>query len=129
MAVRLGGIYALEQIAFDSAELHWPVMEVLTAYLREHAGVRTGAEGGADTASSRLPADHQAIATVIGRRRVEQDPTNERLDLRETDLSAVRWDNAHLARADLYGARLELAQLDGAHPGRRVPPPGTPGES
>jgi hypothetical protein len=31
LAVRLGGIYALEQIAFDSAELHWSIMEVLTA--------------------------------------------------------------------------------------------------
>ncbi len=35
LAVRLGGIYALEQIAVDSEELHWPVMEVLTAFLRE----------------------------------------------------------------------------------------------
>jgi hypothetical protein len=33
LAVRLGGIYALEQIAMDSEELHWPVMEVLTAYV------------------------------------------------------------------------------------------------
>src|SRR5205807_469101 len=74
LAVRLGGIYALEQIAFDSAELHWPIMEVLTAYLREHAMV-----GPADAAVvpaagwPRLPADHQAIATVIGRRRIDQD--------------------------------------------------------
>lgn len=35
LAVRLGGIFALEQIALDSEELHWPVMEVLTAFLRE----------------------------------------------------------------------------------------------
>jgi hypothetical protein len=35
--IRLGGIYALEQIAQDSPELHWPIMEVLAAYLREHA--------------------------------------------------------------------------------------------
>ncbi len=43
--VRIGAIYALEQIARDSAELHWPIMEVLAAYLREHAHVRVGASG------------------------------------------------------------------------------------
>jgi hypothetical protein len=35
--IRIGAIYALEQIAKDSADLHWPVMQVLTAFLREHA--------------------------------------------------------------------------------------------
>jgi len=35
--VRIGAVYALEQIARDSAELHWPITEVLKAYLREHA--------------------------------------------------------------------------------------------
>lgn len=35
--IRLGGIYALEQIAKESKELHRPVMEILTAFLREHS--------------------------------------------------------------------------------------------
>ena len=35
--IRLGGIYALEQIATNSAHNHWPVMEVLTAFVREQA--------------------------------------------------------------------------------------------
>lgn len=35
IAVRLGGIYALERIAKDSEPDHWQVMEVLTAYVRE----------------------------------------------------------------------------------------------
>jgi uncharacterized protein YjbI with pentapeptide repeats len=34
--VRLGGIYALERIARDSRDDHPQVMEVLTAYVREH---------------------------------------------------------------------------------------------
>jgi hypothetical protein len=34
LAVRLGGIHALEQIAKDSEDLHWPIMEVFTAFLR-----------------------------------------------------------------------------------------------
>jgi hypothetical protein len=37
MAFRLGGIYALERIAKDSERNHWPIMEVLTAYVREKA--------------------------------------------------------------------------------------------
>ena len=35
LPIRLGGIYALERIAKDSERDHWPIMEVLTAYLRE----------------------------------------------------------------------------------------------
>src|SRR4051794_33235111 len=35
--VRLGGIYALERIARDSADDHPQVIEVLTAYVRAHA--------------------------------------------------------------------------------------------
>ena len=40
--VRIGAVYALEQIARDWAELHWPVMEVLTAYLRQHSPAKAG---------------------------------------------------------------------------------------
>ena len=36
-AISLGGIYALERIAKDSEKDHWPVMEVLTAYVRENS--------------------------------------------------------------------------------------------
>jgi uncharacterized protein YjbI with pentapeptide repeats len=37
LEIRLGGIYALERIARESEEDHWPIMEVLTAYVRQHA--------------------------------------------------------------------------------------------
>src|SRR6516225_2261792 len=35
--VRIGGIYALERIARDSAKDHPTVMEVLAAFIREHS--------------------------------------------------------------------------------------------
>lgn len=114
LAVRLGGIYALEQIAVDSRELHWPVIEVLTAYLREHAPVDTSTDAPA-AVDKRLAVDHQAIATVIGRRRQEQDPDGQRLELPETDLSAVRWGRAFLRGANLYRANLTGAYLRWAH--------------
>jgi hypothetical protein len=37
LEVRLGGIYALERVARDSERDHWPIMEIFTAYIREHA--------------------------------------------------------------------------------------------
>jgi hypothetical protein len=37
LEVRLGGIYALERIAYDSPRDHWTIMEILTAYVRQNA--------------------------------------------------------------------------------------------
>jgi Pentapeptide repeats (8 copies) len=116
--IRLGGIYALERIARESAEDHGPIMEVLTAYLREHARARAaGPFQPGERASSidageppRLGADIQAVATVLGRRPEERRRQEQRpLDLREVDLR-----NADLSGAQLEGARLSGAQLEGA---------------
>ena len=41
IAIRLGGIYALERIAKDSEKDHGSIMEVLTAYVREKAPRQT----------------------------------------------------------------------------------------
>lgn len=120
--VRMGAVYALEQIARDSAELHWPIMEVLTAYLREHGRVRPvedAVQAPPDAPDERTPADLQAIATVIGRRRRSQDAAGQRLDLDLVDLRWVEWTDAHLEgarlhRADLGRANLEFAHLEGA---------------
>jgi hypothetical protein len=37
LELRLGGIYGLESIANESPTYHWPIMEVLTAYVRVHS--------------------------------------------------------------------------------------------
>jgi hypothetical protein len=36
--VRLGAIYALEKIAREDLSMHWPIMETLSAYIRENVG-------------------------------------------------------------------------------------------
>ena len=36
--VRLGAIYLLEKLAREHEQLHWPIMEILCAYVRENAG-------------------------------------------------------------------------------------------
>jgi hypothetical protein len=58
--VRLGGIYALERIAHDSPGDHRTIMEVLTAFVREHsakgAGRRTDVDAVLAVLRRRLPA-------------------------------------------------------------------------
>ena len=116
MAIRLGGIYALERIAKDSEKDHGPmIMEVLTAYVRERAPSR---EEDAFATPEPPPTDIQAILTVIGRRETTgKNRGNDRLDLRDTqlvaaNLSGVNLSGANLNRVNLSGADLERAILD-----------------
>ena len=37
--IQLGGIYALERIANESEKDYWPIMEILTAYVRNNYSV------------------------------------------------------------------------------------------
>jgi Pentapeptide repeats (8 copies) len=96
--VRLSGIYALERIARDSARDHPAVMEVLSAYVREHVPSSTCP----GTASPAGPTtDVQAILTIIGRR-------DQNRDLDYLALSGIC-----LSNANLYGANLTGADLTG----------------
>jgi hypothetical protein len=118
--VRLGGIYALEQIAQDSPELHWPIVEVLTAFVREH----TKADGGAQPRSEqperdqrmarpKLAADIQAALTVLGRRNSDRD--RGRVDLGRANVQGARLSGANLQGARLSGANLQGADLSDAN--------------
>jgi len=114
LEIRLGGIYALERIARDSERDHWPIMEVLTAYIRENAPW-TADEPAARTPAA-TPADIQAILTVLGRRtRSYRREGNRRLDLSRADLPGANLVGAHLEGANLTGTHLEGANLTGAH--------------
>jgi hypothetical protein len=128
--IRLGGIYALERIARDSERDHWPIMEVLTAYGREHAprrleeGKTRGDDGAkekpeedsnAEPASTDVPPpdpDVQAIMTVIGRRtHYWRQGETEFLDLRGIDLRGADLRKANFVGADLRRANLLEANL------------------
>jgi uncharacterized protein YjbI with pentapeptide repeats len=131
LAVRLGGIYALERIARDSERDHWPIMEVLTAYVREHAPWPPKPSKEAHLSKSDQlpqeeppampnqprpwpPADVQAIMTVLGRRtQTYGNGEKQRLNLTYTHLRG-----ADLSDAQLQGAVLVGAQLQGAVLGR-----------
>lgn len=117
---RLGGIYALERIARDSAKDHWTVMEVLTAYVRQNAPYREfnpydRESNDPDDEHVDQPADIHAILTVLGRRNT-QHPEQGSLDISGTNLSGAKFkdanlDKAHLNRTDLYHADLTRASL------------------
>jgi uncharacterized protein YjbI with pentapeptide repeats len=113
--VRLGGIYALERISRESPTDHWPVMATLTAFVRNRARWKEGAE------EKREPlTDIAAVLTVITQRvkcdRRREAKMRRRLDLQGTDLRGVHLeDGAHLEDGNLSGVHLEHADLKGAH--------------
>ena len=115
LEVRLRGIYALERIARDSEKDHWPIMEVLSAYIRENAPWQEVQP----QAPPRFPTDIQAILTVLRRcMRTHEGGEDQSLDLIRTDIQGAVLVGAHLEGANLSEAHLEGALLVGAHLGR-----------
>jgi hypothetical protein len=110
LEIRLGGIYALERIDKESPEraYHSTVMEVLTAYVREHS---KGDQKDAKPTLRRPAPEIHAIVDVLRRREEEHVPKQHhiRLDLREVELQ-----RANFQGADLQGAYLQGASLQGA---------------
>ena len=118
LQIRLGGIYALERIARESLKDHWPIMEVLTAFVRENAPRREEepmVETRKDVAipidpwspTEKPPTDIQAVLTVLGRRaRTYGQGEEHPLDLRDTHLAG-----ANLFKANLQGAIFKRANL------------------
>jgi hypothetical protein len=117
--VRVGGIYALEQIARDATEDRRPIVEILTSYLREHdrwqpSATIPSSQSDTTTGPAELRADFQAVVTVLGRR--VRDPSSpDFMRLGGVDLGGADLTGAHLERTDLGGAHLERAHLRGAH--------------
>lgn len=106
--VRTGAVYALEQIASDWPErYHQPVVEMLAAFLREHADKTHGPEPDAISGPPRSSADLIAALEVLGRRH------DVHLERRPLDLRRIRVVGAYLDGADLQGAILNGAVLPG----------------
>jgi hypothetical protein len=124
LGVRLGGIFALEQLARSSEKDAWPIMEILAAYVRER--VPAGKTPAPQEPPPRLAEDVQAALDVLGRRRhAYREGETRRLDLRGTDLRRANLAGAnfegailsevHLEDANLAGVRLNDAILRSAH--------------
>jgi hypothetical protein len=110
LEIRLGAIYEFEQIARLSRDHHWPIIEILTTYIRNNASRRAYVEAFEEPGSPQ--ADIQAILTVIGRRSVyHRDVELAPIDLRDTVLRRADLLEADLQGANLQGANLRKAQV------------------
>jgi uncharacterized protein YjbI with pentapeptide repeats len=144
LEIKLGGIYALEQIARDDPNHHPQIMEVFTAYVREHAPWPARATSDDSPVAPEVDpveavrdvlddlvgnilddfmapgpaADIQAIITVLVRRNTDYD--RGPLDLRSVDLQRADLRGAHLEEALLMRSHLYKADLDSAHLERAV---------
>lgn len=125
--VRLGGIYALERIARDSQKDHWTVMEVLTAFVREHSPAeykkmepRTtndleSHDPGSDKPEEGVREDIQAALSAIDRRKwVKQEKLGHVIKLSRSFLKKANLSGSNLSGAYLIGTNLSGAGLVGA---------------
>ncbi|AKB33256.1 Pentapeptide repeat family protein [Methanosarcina siciliae HI350] len=110
--IRLGGIYALERIANESEKDYWPIMEILTAYIRKNSSTEDLRLSG----QNKVSLDIQAILYVISRRKnCFNNGESIPLNLRGTCLQNADIHSAHLEDANLEGANLNCANLEGAN--------------
>ena len=119
LAVRLGGIYALQRLAEEyPEEYHLQIMQLLCAFVRNPtaSGSMTDKSRGAhSTGYPPLPEDVQAAITAISERShigqtIERNSTFT-LDLNGAYLVGANLRQAALMRADLHGAHLINADL------------------
>ncbi|MBU4232932.1 MAG: pentapeptide repeat-containing protein, partial [Proteobacteria bacterium] len=140
MAIRLGGIYALERIANDSDKDYWPIMETLTAFVRDNARWReqTQDETGKtarEEAAVQEPLTPEDAAGAATPGQETTTPAPPAIPKPVTDIQAILtvlgrrkyrsgqkeekgWldlRNTNLRGADLTGAHLEEVNLRGVH--------------
>ena len=103
---RVRGIDELGRLVEESPRDYWPVMEVLSRYVRQNAPV--GDAAGDENAT--LGPDVLMALTVISAR-PHSGRGGDRLDLSHTDLRGVQLPGAHLEGVDLSSSRLDGATL------------------
>ncbi len=103
---RLGGICTLEKIANESDRDYWPIMEILTAYIRKNSSAEKCLK------ARYISLDIQEILSVIRRRKnYFSNGEFKHLDLQNTCLKGAELSEANLEGADLSEANLEGADL------------------
>jgi hypothetical protein len=114
--IRLGGIYALEQIAIDSPEkYHWTMVEILSAVIREKSPRIVDIRKETKVLDPKV--DIKAIAFVLSRRNVERDPQGKFINLEVVNLARIEiessgnFDNCNLAYSNFTGANLSGIKL------------------
>lgn len=115
-AVRLGGVYALEQIANEVEADHWRAIQILVAELHAlrpwpadataAASPTTGARSGAVPSVDPLV---DAVLRILSQRKAQWETPDQRIDLSRLDL-----ENANLSSANLSDALFDNSNLHGA---------------
>lgn len=124
LETRMGAIYALARIARESKEDHVAIMEILTAYVRQHSPRNEAEDSDESNESESMHVTHadsdiQAILDVIGQRTQEQvgaEVSGRKVNLEGTDLRnswfyQANVDNVWFYRADLRGTFFKEAHL------------------
>ena len=119
LSVRLGGIYALQQLAEEHPEqYHLQIMWLFCAFARKPPGSekRMVYQYAENEPTRRLREDVQAIVSAIGGRSkagigLEEAEENFQLDLRDADFHGASLNGASLKGANLSGAVLIRAEL------------------
>lgn len=107
--VRIGAIYALERLARDSRVDGATIIEVLTAFVREHTR-----DGPQRPCSAPVSADVQAAISVLARRRHVNDETT-RLDFYFSGLTDANFRHGDFRGAMFYYSILDHASFAGAN--------------
>jgi uncharacterized protein YjbI with pentapeptide repeats len=116
----IGGIFALERIAKDSTKDYWPIMEVLTAYVRENSKAKLAEspeeqEQFDKSALSPKPieAPIEAILNVVSRRLPQGH--HEELNLSGSYLCHSKFNKAMLMGAIFTDADLRRTSFQSCH--------------
>ena len=129
LSVRLGGIYALQDLAEeDPKQYHVQIMKLFCAFARRpirdgDGGIGEGKQSHAPdesgTETERCREDVRAVMEAIGSRS-ESDIVLERKDGFELDLTGIDVGDADLRRANLSWIVLKNAKLSGANLNRAI---------
>ena len=121
--VRLGGIYALDRIARDSADDRHTIAQVLSAYIREHSPWPPARAGQyiADAPLHKLPdleiraSDVQAALEVLGQKMFHSPSALRKIvhaDLRKSDLSGLNLEDSFFSNCQLSWTHLTTTNLE-----------------
>lgn len=113
MEIRLGGIYALDRIAKKSKEDYWPIVKILTAYIKEKSPINEEQCEG-----NKIPTEIQVIFEVLFKHDNSLNLYNDNKDLiylQNVNLNGVNLPDANLKMVRLNGASLKNASLGWAN--------------
>jgi uncharacterized protein YjbI with pentapeptide repeats len=129
LEIRIGGIYALERIARDSNRDYWPIIEVLTTYVRMRAPWPPGSSEEDSLYQRDLPAPprqgqawmllnyvRENIFWMPNKHRVEErnaqlSPSEKQQQPLAQDLIPGRGDNLHIPDPDIRAALAVIRRL------------------